>query len=155
DAIAVWDVVTGERRCTLRLGGGALKALALSADGETVVAATGKVSLLSKLTALTGGGSLGAEKPPRVRVLDVATETCRHELPVEALDLAVSWDGLTALVAVAGALEVWDLGAGRCTSRIATQGVKRVVMTPDARHAVSAHDDRSVRLWDVVGGKSL
>ncbi|TAK17422.1 MAG: DUF4062 domain-containing protein, partial [Acidobacteria bacterium] len=154
-AIEIWDTASGVRRCALRLPG-AIKAMALAADGGFVAAATGKANLLARLTALTGGGPpLGPESPPQVVVWDVSSESAIATIGATAKDIALSHDGRIAVIAADAGLEVWDVAAARLIRRLPAEGVRRLVVTPDARRAVTAHAGRAVSVWDLAAATRI
>ncbi|MEU9288429.1 helix-turn-helix domain-containing protein [Streptomyces sp. NPDC048275] len=132
--IRMWDPVTGRKRGTLTIPGGAVRGIAFSPDGRTVAAASATA----------------------VRVWDVATGRKRHGFTGHPDPQAVAFgpDGRTvAAVSLGGLVRVWDVATGR--TRTAHDGRidgKVVALSPDGRTYATVRTDGSVQLREAATG---
>jgi WD40 repeat protein len=144
--LRVWDMATGRPSPPLTGHRLAIYSVALTPDGRTAVS----------------GSADGT-----VRMWDLATGNCRtprERHAREVASVALTPDGQTALSASWDkTLRVWDVATGACRKTLdgyespaAIDGrfsrPERVALTPDGRTAVSAADDKMLRVWDVATG---
>jgi WD40 repeat protein len=148
--VRLWDLEAGRCLRTLTEDSG-VPSIALSADG--------RLALL--------GGRFG-----EVPVFDLDSGRCRRTLDANDIvagdeprvgavgPVALSADGQLALAGgTDGAMQLWELGTGRCLHRLAGHGdfvgITCVALSLDARFALSADRNGGVRLWDLRRGECL
>ncbi len=140
NALAVWDLTTGE--------------VAASPQGHHN--APSFVALLAGGTAITAGDDGTA------RLWDARTGKPGHELRVANHWLrgaAVSPDGKWLATSQQGetpAVRLWDVASGKQIHRLAGHGslggLRALRFTPDGKHLLSWGDDMDLRRWDVRAG---
>jgi WD40 repeat protein len=119
-------------------GGGAVLAVAVTADGTLAVS----------------GSDDGT-----VRVWNLATGRVQAKLPGHdrrVLAVAVTADGTLAVSGSDdGTVRVWNLASGRVQAKLTGHklGVWSVAVTPDGTRAVSGGQDNTVRVWDLATGR--
>jgi hypothetical protein len=120
-------------------GGGAVVALAFTADGRFVLAACAD----RKLHLWQAGGE--------------AERLCFGQSPHEATCLAVAPGTGQALVGQGAGVRVWEPLTGREVLRLAghTDAVRGIGVSGDGRLALTGGDDRTLRLWDLHRGREL
>ena len=144
--LQVWDLATGARVRTLNLDV-PISCSAISADARFALSASETSGM--RVWELTRGALVRGENGFSGKGLP--TEGLR------ATAVVLSADGRYALAAsLDRALRLWDLHYGTClaTWEGHIQRVSALVLTSDARIAVSAGDD-GVRVWDVLTGTCL
>jgi WD40 repeat protein len=148
-AIRVWDLTSGECRCTFHqpagLGNVSVKSLSITPDGRTAIS----------------GNTDGT-----IRVWDLTSGRCRRTLKgpnTEISSVSVTADGQVAVSAgrypawIDYAVRVWDLASGACRRTLEghTSVVTSVSVTADGQTAVSGSMDHTVRVWNVTNGAFL
>jgi WD40 repeat protein/serine/threonine protein kinase len=137
------------------------RSVALKVDLGGLVAPNEPVSAMAvsddHRCAVTGGGSLA-----------LANDLQAHKQDSDRLKFI--WAGLTHSAGSAAAIKdahprcatdynmrVWDLVSGKCLHELPghTGQVRNIAMTRDSRCAISAGEDGSVRMWDLVSGWGL
>jgi WD40 repeat protein len=135
-----WDVTTGKEHPALAGPSGAITALAFSADGKRLVAASADGMLLWWDT--TTGREFG-----------------RLEVYGAVHRLAVSADGTRAAAICEGEATVrrFDLKTGRqLLLQVGhTEPVERVIFLPGGQQLISIARDDTVRIWDIAGRGEL
>lgn len=136
--VRVWED-SGKAR-SLKVEGGDLKALALSADGRTLYGGTQKLSVLAwDLASGSRTLSLGPWSDDK--------EACNA--------LAFSPDRRSLLAgANTGGLRLWDLSSGRPLKDLPPHAgnVDALAFSSDGRTAASGAWDGKLRLWDLAAG---
>ena len=138
--LKLWNRQTNEVVREFEGHTGHIKAVKISADGETAISASADMT---------------------IRVWDMHQGTCRHVLSghqggVLSLDLSI--DG--RLLISGGedhTIKIWDLAGGHVihTLRGHKDWVGGVAMTADQTKAISASSDGTLRLWDIKTGKLI
>jgi len=156
--VKLWDVTTGKEIRTLRKGGKPLIAVAaaFSPDGATLAAVGAQ------------DGKSGKDFTFRnIQLLDMKTgremmNFKGHTSGIHAI--AFSPDGKYLASGSAtlkrdkakkdNTVRLWDVKSGKEIHRLAghTEGVTRVVFSPDGRHVASIGEDRKIFFWDVNTG---
>jgi hypothetical protein len=152
--IQIWNVDTGEKLLNLPVGvEETVTALAVSADGKTLVSADWKCVRQSD-----AAGNLN--------LWEVSTGRRLRRLSWEGMRpdcLALSPDGATAEVGGASDKElirIWDLQKGKEIAALALQQqipylITSLAFSPDGRLLVSGDSNRAVRLWEVATGQEV
>ena len=136
----VWDLEAGTAVHTLTGHAGAVRAVAVSADGRRAV-------------------SGGTDRTVRVWDLEAGTAVhtlTGHDGSVDAV--AVSADGRRAVSGGYDAtVRVWDLEAGTAVHTLTGHdgSVWAVAVSADGRRAVSGGYDGTVRVWDLEAGTAV
>ncbi len=133
--VRVWDATTCQEVITLEGDPKYVQAVAISADGKTVVSA---------------GKEAGA------KVWDVAPGKARfaltgHEGEVRAVALAA--DGkMAATAGEDGTVRLWDVGTGkeRKKWKAHKEGVEALALSADGKRLVTGGGDRLVKVWAVA-----
>ncbi|MCP5442812.1 MAG: peptidoglycan-binding protein [Chromatiaceae bacterium] len=70
---------------------------------------------------------------------------------------AVSDSGRLALLGLENELSLWNIETGERVRTLIDYGgfVRHISWSPDARFALSGHDDGNIRLWDLVEGRAV
>jgi hypothetical protein len=136
--LCLWDVATGKELRLFRGHPGAVRDVAISADGKTIVS--------------------GAEDSSvRLWNADTGAELRRlvgHQHWVIAVALSPGGD----IVASAGArtIRLWEAGTGKLLRTLPAPGsATSLAFSPDGKVLVSAAHDEVVRLWEVATGKEV
>jgi len=134
-----WEVETGQELLTVNGHLGGVVALAVSADGKTVV-------------------TRGAERS--VHVWDGASgqETSHFTVPGDVTQAALAPDGqIVALGNPAGKLMVWEVRTGKELRQwqVSQGGFVGLAFSPDGKTLASRGVDRMVRFWDPTTGKEI
>jgi WD40 repeat protein len=146
--LRIWDTQSGSCIKTLATGG-AVFAVALSADGRRAVSSSSGTN-----------NFLGVDNTV-LQVWDVDKERCRGELighTNAAKAVALTADGQVAFSASDDhTVRIWDLN--RLTCRRVLQGhrhyVTSVCVTPDGKKVLSGSWDQTIRLWDPTSGECV
>jgi WD40 repeat protein len=134
--VRLWDAASGQAAGVLTTGHGQVQGLALSDDGQRL---------------LTGGstGSLCIWDVKERKLVQTIPPLLKGRID----QLAVTREGRTAAIIVAGAVALYDLGSkGTARPRLVTRDAWSVAFTPDSRTLAVGGGDRVVRLYDVVSG---
>ena len=133
--VRILDVKRGRMVRAVKTGG-AVRALAVTADGTTAFN-EGHDSSLIAFAVATGA---------------VVQTFGGHAAPIVSLSCAA--DGrLLASADADGSARIWDTASGEELSRIAVpDGVIALALSPDGRKLVLANRDRSIDCWDVQRG---
>jgi WD40 repeat protein len=145
--VRVWDLATGRSSPPLKGHRREIMSVALTPDGRTAISGSADCT---------------------VRMWDLATGNCRtpsERHRREVASVAITPDGQTALSASWDkTLRVWDVATGACRKTLngyespaeidgRFSRPERVALTPDGRTAVSAADEKMLRVWDVATGQ--
>lgn len=140
--ISLWNVHTGQRRSTMRLGDAEdeVWAFVISPDGNTLIS-----------TGLDG----------KIRFWDIhaarlQSEIIAHAHPINAL--ALSPDGKTlASGSNDFTIKLWDAHTGRQLSTLTghTHGVMALAFSPNGMNLVSGSRDKTLCLWGTTTGKQI
>jgi WD40 repeat protein len=139
-SIQLWDVIKGKQRRTIQGPEGAVAQFHYSADGMTLAAVVGSISV----------GLWDAES---------GKELAFHgKLSIGRLNcFALSPDGksFAAVVLDKPTIHLWDAGTGKELKTFeGHEGeVTALTFSPDGKSLLSGGSDRTVRLWDVGTGK--
>ena len=177
-AIRLWEVATGKPRPALRGHTKRVRAVAFSADGKTL--ASGSEDGTVRLWDVDAGKELRRFTDPDHFAFSVAFWRDGRRLLVGCFDGLQIWDLTTnkrlrtlrmpggaavrgalspdgKTVAAAGGqegyrLRLWDADSGRelCPLEGHEAPVRFLAVTPDGKHAVTAAEDNTVRIWDVA-----
>jgi RNA polymerase sigma factor (sigma-70 family) len=137
--IRLWDTASG--REVVRMGGGPMVSMSLSADGRVIAAALDEKSVRT-VRLWRGDGK----------------DLRRLEAPGDVEAVAVSRDGkVLATAERGGRVGLWDIATGKLLRRLDGHAnvVFAVAFSPDGKALLSGGQDRTLRLWDVAGGKEL
>jgi WD40 repeat protein len=141
-AVRLWDVTTGENKLDFRHAG-PVQALALSADGTTIVTAgapSGQVGEVRLWEARTGK-PLRGPLPHSASVSAVAFSPDGHSLATGAFD---------------GSTRVWNVRTGELRLTFHHQAqVRAVAYSPDGHKILTGSFDHTARLWDAATGQPL
>jgi hypothetical protein len=164
---------------TIRSAGGSVLAVALSADGRSILAACGDRNIrrfdfdtgAERLRfgqspqeiyclALTSTGQVLTGQGASVRVWDASSgeEMARLTGHANAVrSIAVSRDGRHVVTGGDRTLRLWDLGSGREIERWAGHRaeITGVALSHDGQLIASCGRDQTLRLWDVRGRREL
>src|SRR5262249_37355517 len=135
NTIKLWDVATGKPRATLKGHAGEHRELRYTNDG--------------KILATTGGDGVklwDTQTNKEIRSLPPESSTSGLALSPDAKLLATSRDGLW-IWSVATGMELKSMNPGCSTWGVA--------FGPNGRVLASAHEDKTVRLWDTASGKEI
>jgi WD40 repeat protein len=137
NSLRQWDTTTGTATRTYTGSNKPLVALAVSADGKRMVAATNDNRILGWGVSADGGKAAVAS--------DLAITT-----PAAISDLAINGNG--SVVATAGAdnvVSLWHTPTGKLLERLPghTSTLRTVALAGDARRVVSGANDRFVFRW--------
>ncbi len=143
-AVLLFDGKSGRLLATLGEHPGQVNAVAVSADGKTLVACGGRA------------GQFGF-----VTVWDLATKSRRHDLrghadAIVAADLAS--DGRTLVTGGFDRMvKLWDIAGGRelRTLKEHTDAVHAVAFRRDGARVASGGADRTVKVWDAATGRRI
>lgn len=136
--IDLWNLDSGKVEARLPGHRGQIWCLAFTPDGRTLVSAS------SDLT---------------IRIWDMATRTCRQELPAvvtfgSVCCLAVSPDGETlAATATEDMVRCYAIASGQSQRTLKHQGVRSVAWSPAGEFIATAAIDGSVKIWDPSGNE--
>jgi serine/threonine protein kinase len=131
-------LVLREVRCC-RAEGGAVVAVAVSADGKFLVSGS-------------------ADKFLRLWDTTTGTERGRFGQVPQAVTCLATLPGTGHVVAGQGAsLRIWDAQTGQEVQRLAghTDAVRGICVLPGGKQLLTAGDDRMLRLWDIASGREL
>lgn len=122
--------------------GGAVRSLAFSRDGCTVVSVSGDNTTFILWNAASGDV---------LRSLKVDSDG------KSVYALALSPDGRTILAGTDKFLKIWDASSGNTlhTLRGHSSQVVAVAFSPDGRTILSGSSDKTLKLWDAAGGSAL
>jgi WD40 repeat protein len=178
----LWDVRTGKELNLFR-DFGAVRAIALSADGKYVASAYNNSLLCWEVQSRNQTGSVSFGGVTSVNGLAFLADNQRFLTAKEAQDLtivtaepptrltnlprtdrsevrcmAVSADGRLAILGCArGAVQIYNIEAKREERALPghKEDVLGVALTKDGRVAVTASADKTVAVWDALTGKAL
>ncbi len=144
--VRLWDVDTGECRQILSGHTGQILAVAFSPDGQ-----------------IASGSSDGTIR------LWMDEEYCQTLVGHSDRVWSVAFGGNNILASGSAdsTIRLWEVNSGQCLKILSGHGdslpqgdsftnrVRSVAFSPDAQMLVSASDDRTVRVWEIVTGKCL
>lgn len=169
----------GHARMVLKGHAGAVRCVAVTPDGQTVVSGSNDKTLriwdLAKEKCRTtlrghfdiiwrvavtpdGRTAVSCSRDSTLKVWDLAKEKCRTTLEGHSKDIlgvAVTPNGQTAVSGSGdGTLRVWDLATGKCQAIRGHSGsVIAVAVTPDGRTAFYGTADNNFGVWDLATDK--
>jgi WD40 repeat protein len=124
------DIATGDEKWTQKFPG-AIGAIAITSDGQRVVASGEKVGYIEW-------------------AIETGVELRRHEL-LQASHLAFSPDGKVAIAAAEGNVELWALDYAKITSLAANFPASAVCVSRDGKFAFAA-GAQSIKSWELPEG---
>jgi WD40 repeat protein len=150
--LTVRDVVSGRELHSLKGHLKAVRAIALTPNGEQVV--SGSVDSTLKLWKLIN------DRPPNLRDWEPTPSPLLRSFDGHTgvvMSVAVTPDGQQV---ISGSwdktIKVWDLASGSIIRSLEghTEFVTSVVVTSDGKQVVSGSGDKTLRVWDMINGKS-
>jgi WD40 repeat protein len=144
--VRLWDLTSGRCVRVIRDLPAVIVAVGLTADGKRVLAVC-STRVLGQWSVQTGQRLAPmAEGGPDSRIPGLGVDAA-HFTP----------DGRRALVGTRNTVRLWDTAANRGLRDMAGHmlDVQSVFVSADGRKAVSASDERKVRVWDTIDGECL
>jgi WD40 repeat protein len=134
--IKVWNLESGKLLNSIDAHADEVEFLAVTPDGKTLV--SGSEDKIVKIWNTNTGQLLNTLK--------------RHQKSVESV--AISPDGKILVSGGGDKLIIWRLGTGELLREIPQSGfVRFVTISADGKTLASAHEDNTVKLWDLNNGK--
>jgi len=145
-SVRIWDVDTGEELLTLKGHVGPIRCVAFSPDGQRVASASEDKNV--KIWDAISTKEAFAIARPGKHVYGVAFGPDGKRL---------AWGG-ELLDQPGGELGIWDPDQKKgsvCVLGRHTQGVIGVAFSPNGQYLASAHEDHTVRIWDIASRKEI